>query len=252
VNTHKSTLALFIFLAIVGLAFIVLITSVRAPVPGSGGSSRAPTSTQIRSIYPGPDDPQTAAAIITLKAIGEATYLATTRTPFDTQVPFPTGTFEGSEVKFSGEKLILDALNAWGGYLNGNTVVIYAGSLLDHPEQGAIAILITLPYRNFSEKVLTPTKHGGVRVVAEQNNRLTLVANDGTIFYFDVPARQFVDSMDESVPTAALPPTYTPYAPPTETPTLMENAYPAPYSPGTLTPMYNPYPMPISPGTKAP
>jgi hypothetical protein len=54
--------------------------------------------------------------------------------------------------------------------------------------------------------------HGGVRVIAEQNNRLILQAIDGEIFYFDVPARRFVNSLSEVVPTATLLPTRTPYA----------------------------------------
>jgi hypothetical protein len=172
----------------------------------------------------------------TQKAILGATWSAITRTPFPTQVPFPTGTFEGSEVKFSAKIKGLDALNAWGGYLNGNTVVIYAGSLLDDPEQGAIAILITLPYLHFSDRVLTPTKHGGVRVVAEQNNRLTLSAADGEFFYFDVPARRFVASLTEVVPTATPPPSLTPPV----------------YVGGTPVPTYNPYPLPTVPSTEAP
>ena len=72
-------------------------------------------------------------------------------------------------------------------------------------------IFYNLPSHIFSEMNWTPTKHGGVRVVAEQNNRLTLQAIDGTLFYFDIPARRFVDSLSEVVPSATPPPTYTPY-----------------------------------------
>jgi hypothetical protein len=50
--------------------------------------------------------------------------------------------------------------------------------------------------------------------MSEQNHRLTLVSTDGTTYYFDVPARQFVASPDEVVPTATPPPTFTPYPPP--------------------------------------
>jgi hypothetical protein len=164
----------------------------------------------------------------TQKAYLYATWLAVTLTPFDTQVPFPTGTREGEMVKFSAEKMFLEALNGWDGYLNGISVVIYAGSETEEEEQGAIVILLRLPNRFFSEKVLTPTKHGGVRVVAEQNNRLTLLAADGEIFYFDVPARRFVASLTEIVPTATPPPTYTPYKPVQISSMPTNNPYPLP------------------------
>ena len=55
-------------------------------------------------------------------------------------------------VKFSAEKMFLTALNGWDGYLDGISVVIYAGSLPDDPEQGAIVIHFILPYRFFSWK----------------------------------------------------------------------------------------------------
>jgi hypothetical protein len=174
--------------------------------------------------------------VVTQKAILGATWSAITRTPFPTQIPFPTGTFEGSEVQFSAQKLDLNALNAWGGYLNGNTVVIYAGSWHGDPEQGAIVILITLPYRFYDERIFTPTKHGSVRVVAEQNNRLTLVAADGEVFYFDIPARLFVASLNEVVLTATPPPSLTSPA----------------YTTATPAPTYNPYPLPTLPSTKIP
>jgi hypothetical protein len=172
---------------------------------------------------------QTESYLITQKVVLISTIVSITRTPHDTLIPPPTGTFMDETVKFSAKIKGLDALNGWFGFVDGNQIVIYAGSLLDDPEQGAIAILIKLLYRNFSEKVLTPTRHGGVRVVAEQNNRLTLQAANGEIFYFDVPARRFVASLTKVVPTATPPPTYTPYAP-------------VPY----------PYPMPAEPGIEVP
>jgi hypothetical protein len=70
-----------------------------------------------------------------------------------------------------------------------------------------------------------------VRVVSEQDNRLTLVTTDGTTYYFDVPARRFVVSLAEAVPSATPPPTYTPIP-----------------LPGTVIP----YPAPTEPSTAAP
>jgi hypothetical protein len=195
-----------------------------------------PTTGNSNSATPYYSGTQTMAFRMTQKAILIATIAAITRTPLDTPIIPPTGTREDERIKPSGEKLGLDALNGWFGLVDGNKVSIYAGSLLEDPEQGAIAILITLPYRNFSEKVLTPTKHGGVCVVAEQNNRLTLLAADGEIFYFDVPARRFVASLTEVIPTATPPPSLTPPV----------------YAVGTPIATYNPYPMPTEPATEAP
>jgi hypothetical protein len=234
-STPINSIASFAFLVVIGLALIIAITRFREKSPGSLIPSRVYTPMVMSSVYPGPDDP-TGVAIVTNKAIMEATYLATTLTPYDTQVPLSTGTREGEMVKFSAEKLYLEALNAWGGYLDGFSVAVYAGSLPEDSEQGAIVIISSQPYQFFEEKVLTPTKHGGVRVVAEQKNRLTLIATDGEIYYFDVPARRFVDSLTEIVPTVTLVPTHTP-------------ASPAQISP---VPAYNPYPLPIEPSTEYP
>ena len=50
----------------------------------------------------------------------------------------------------------------------------------------------------------TPTQNGIVKIIAEQNEQLTLEAEDGTLFVFDIPSREFVDS------TLAVTPTPTP------------------------------------------
>jgi hypothetical protein len=71
-------------------------------------------------------------------------------------------------------------------------------------------LFLNLPTRGFDEQILTPTQNGGVHVVSEQKDRLTLVSTDGTTYYFDVPARRFVASLTEVVSSATPPPTYTP------------------------------------------
>jgi hypothetical protein len=223
-NTPVHTIAWFVFLMVIGLGIMVAITRFRVTGPSSPASVPSYTPT-MNYVYPGPDDP-TVVAIVTSKAIMEATDLATTHTPSETQVPLPTGTFEGEMAKFTAEKLFLVGFNAWHGYQAGFSVGVYAGSLPEDSEQGAIVVVSRQPYRLFEEKVLTPTKHGGVRVVAEQNNRLILQAVDGEIFYFDVPARRFADSLTEVVPTATLIPTNTSTSPAQISPLLTYNPYP--------------------------
>ena len=95
------------------------------------------------------------------------------------------------------------------------------------------------PFGNFP----TPTKHGGVRVVSEQGNRLTLVSTDGTTYYFDIPSRRFVASLTEVVPSATPPNTFPPK------PTL--HAIWTPISTPVPT-TYNPYPAPTGQNTAAP
>ena len=207
-----------------GLAFIVLITSVRGPEPGSIGSTQASTST-VQSIYPGPDGNQAVAAIVTSKAIGEATDLATTRTP-ETPIYLPTGIYDDQRVKISAALLFIDAQNAWSGIVDGQHFTLYAGALQSDPEQGVV-FMITESLSTF-EQFVSPSKHGVLRALDEQNDRVILIALDGTMFYFDVPTRQFVDSLNGVAPSVTPSPLVTP------------------------EPTSVPYPMPIEPSTEVP
>jgi hypothetical protein len=178
---------------------------------------------------------------MTQHAINLATDLATTPSPTPIRTFPPTGTLEGEHIKPSGKTMGLDAQNAWFGLLDGRPVSVYAGALLEVPEQGAIYIFVELPGRGVNELIQTPTEHGGVRVVSEQNNRLTLVSTDGTTYYYDVAARRFVDSLNEVVPSATPPNTYTPLP----TPHVFWTSTPVP-------PTNNPYPAPTGQSTAAP
>jgi hypothetical protein len=176
-------------------------------------------------------------------AIMLATYMVTTPSPTPPRTFAPTGTEEDMYVKPSGEKMGLDAQNAWLGILDGRPVSVFAGALSGDPEQGAIYIFVELNNTGVNEQILTPTKHGGVRVVSEHNNRLTLVSTDGTTYYFDVPARRFVASLTEAVPSATPPNTFPPK------PTLHPIWTPIPTP---VPPAYNPYPGPTGQSTAAP
>jgi hypothetical protein len=237
----RSDIVGFLFLGLAAVIIIVVASSSiqdrslqNGAVSGRlNGLSPSGSSNSATVYRPGA---QTQEYQIKEKEILIATIAAITRTAYITPVIPPTGTREDERVKPSGVKLGLDALNGWFGIVDGNRVSIYAGALLEETDQGAIVILISLPYRNFDVLILTPTRHGGVRVISEQNNRLTLLAVDGEIYYFDIPARRFVTSLTEIVMTATPPPTYTPYA--TE--------------PSAQVPTFNPYPMPTGSSTEAP
>ena len=199
----QSIGALFIGLVVVIVIIIASISTLdqfsqnkALPIQSTG----LQTAIMGNTLTPIMSGTQTVSYLITQKAIVLATELRITRTPFATQIPQITGTSEDVRVKVTGKLLGLDVLNGWSGLVDGNEIVVYAGSLLDDPEQGAIGITMRLPYRFLKEAVLTPARHGGVRVVAEQNNRLTLQSVDGETFYFDVPSRRFVASLTEVVP----------------------------------------------------
>ena len=247
---------LLLGLVIVAAITIAIISTLRGPAPGSvtvaasSSPAQPPQQTATPSQVPTTAIPYpfplgnlltiTAAAKetaavprMTQHAINLATDLATTPSPTPIRTFSPTGTLEGEHIKPSGKTMGLDAQNAWFGLLDGRPVSVYAGALLEVPEQGAIYIFVELPGRGMNELIQTPTEHGGVRVVSEHNNRLTLVSTESTTYYFDVPARRFVASLTEVVPSATPPFTYTPIP----TPHVFWTSTPVP-SP------YTPYPAP--------
>jgi hypothetical protein len=89
-------------------------------------------------------------------------------------------------------------------------ISLYAGASSDDPDQGVIVFSIN---NSQFEYYPTPTRHGAVRVVIVQDNRLTLVSTDGTIYYFDIPSLSYVSSMTEFAPSITPPPTRTPFPP---------------------------------------
>jgi hypothetical protein len=244
-------------LATVAAITIAIISTLRRPAPGSATAAVSPDptsspqqpatppqepTTEIPYPYPNPFEfftstaaaRQTAAGPLnTQYAIMLATDLATTPSPTPPRTFSPTGTLEGERVKPSGKTMGLDAQNAWYGLLDGRPVSVHAGALSEDSSQGAIFISAKLLGPGVNELILTPTKHGGVRVVSEHNNRLTLVSTDGTTYYFDIPSLSYVSSLTVFAPSITPPPARTPIPPNyvTETPT----PYPPPY---------NPYPNP--------
>jgi hypothetical protein len=107
-----------------------------------------------------------------------------------------------------GDKLI----RVFAGALQGNGIVF-----LPRPWQGLVIVEVRIPNTDAfvageSGFFNTPSKVGSVKIVDAQGERLVLRAEDGTTFYFDVPARRFVSSLTEVVPTATPAPA-TPQAP---------------------------------------
>jgi hypothetical protein len=253
----REIILIVIGLGIIGLATTAIISTLRLPAPGGAtvAASPSPTSSPQHTAtssqesttaipYPYPFENQlkpsaaaakTAAGLLSTKAILIKTYLATTPSPTSPITPFPTGIIESNiKQKASGELLGLDTQNVWVGYVAGNEADVTAGALLSDPEQGAIYLVVSIPHSDVMELILTPTKHGAVHVVSEHHNRLMLVSTDGTTYYFDVPARRFVGSLTEVVPSATPLPTYTPFPPPSFI--GIPTPYPAPSEQSTAIP----------------
>jgi hypothetical protein len=258
-NPFREMGLLVLVLAIVGVITVLIFGTFRVRNKGEVPITTTPYSTATFEEpptalpYPVPlENPLTPTAaarqtaqgpLDTQYAIMLATYMVTTPSSTPPRTFAPTGTREGERIKPSGEKMGLDAQNAWVGILNRRPVSVYAGALSGVPEQGAIYIFVELHNTGVNELILTPTKHGGVRVVSEHHNLLTLVSTDGTTYYFSIPARRFVASRTEVVPSATPPNTFPPK------PTLHPIWTPIPTP---VPPTYNPYPAPTGQSTAAP
>jgi hypothetical protein len=230
-STPINTVAQIALLVILGLAIVFAITTLRGTTPSRLSSTQGTTPEGTGSVTPGPDETQTVAAIITFKAIVGTTEAARTSIP-QTPIILATGIYEDEPVKQSGKLLGLDAQNGWSGSVDGYHFFIYAGALLSDPEQGVIVMVTTKPSGTSIDQFETSTQHGALRAVSEQNNRLTLIATDGTVFYFDLPTRQFVASLTEVAPSVT--PSLTPS--PSATPEPTGLPYPLPTEPNTVVP----------------
>lgn len=129
--------------------------------------------------------------------------------------------------------------NYWSGIVNGEGIGVMAGAGVRDTSSGA---LIVSRRDGSREGYMAPSAHGALWVRAENSARLTIESDDGTIFYFDVPGRQFVADLAVVVPTVDL---RTPRVIPTVTPVPgPSQGYPGPGS--TAAPSETPPPGPTS------
>jgi hypothetical protein len=209
------------------------VSDTPAPTPPNTPTSATPMPTEepTPTDVPTPDEQATDNYIATVIAerqiiLTTAAYLATTT--LSTPVVGPTGIYDNQYVKAYLGKYGFDVENMWFGYVNGHHTNVYAGAPHEDPNQGMLRVYLDLPEGLFKQDYPAPLAAGAVRVVAEQNNRLTLISTDGTTFYFDVPGLQFVDSLTEIVPTI------TPYV--SETPSATWTPGPTQTPVATCTP----------------
>jgi hypothetical protein len=107
--------------------------------------------------------------------------------------------------------------NVWVGSVNGTWYSLYAGAEQAHPKEGALLLVTVDRAQVWEERFRVPLSQGALRVTAEQVQRLTLSAPDGTPYYFDVLARRFVGSLVAYADTATPLPSLTPTVPVTPT-----------------------------------
>lgn len=128
--------------------------------------------------------------------------------PSSTPVPTPAGArptvitvphrtagsgeiFEGGPPPVSSQSFQL--INSWRKLSTDPAVLVWAGWTTPERTQGAVVVIVNRSSGATSgESYLTPAKSGPVRIVDAVGERLTLTSESGTIFYFDVPSRQFV------------------------------------------------------------
>jgi hypothetical protein len=176
-----------------------------------------PSANVVGTSFPSATKQSTQSATSTDVGIKETVAAGATQeratSPIPSPIPQPTGIYENENIKAQWLKQGFEVQNAWAGLVDGNQIGIWAGAYASNPDQGVLQLIIILPYRTYQEEFVADGQHGALHITFEQNNRLILSATDQTTFYFDVPARRFVSSLNEIVPSAEPPPTYTPYAP---------------------------------------
>jgi hypothetical protein len=85
-------------------------------------------------------------------------------------------------------------LNAWQGRAGGGFVSVYAGAAAGDANQGVVVVVTLEDARHPTlgqQLVKTPSRSGALRVAAANGSLLTLQAQGGASFTFDIAARRF-------------------------------------------------------------
>ncbi len=119
----------------------------------------------------------------------------------------PTTRQEGilvlEEHDFEDVGLIAD--NGWQGWVDDNWVRVLAGRSISN--NGGLLLIFT---ENAAFQSVHLTAAAPLRIEDANGSRLTLRDRDGAAYFFDVAARQFLNSPDEVAPSLPPLPTFTP------------------------------------------
>jgi hypothetical protein len=103
----------------------------------------------------------------------------------------------------------VDFGNCWSGRINDEYIFVSALVKKADPTQGLLQVYTTTVGVSYFGPVSwysTPTRSGLIKVVDATGYRLTLRADDGTLFYFDVLTRQWGTPGPSPVPSSLPPP----------------------------------------------
>jgi hypothetical protein len=203
-------------LAMIALTMVFFLQKASAPLAPATAPASTPSAPTSEGVgYPAPTIEPTATATLEPDVSLTLAWIQTSQ-PIAT-VDYPVGIFEEGLANYS--KLGFAIQNGWRREINGYAARVAAGALVSDPQQGIVLVSWDLPDAPNAGVYETPLKAGAVRITAEDGFRLTLQANDGTIFYFDVPGQKFVSSLTEIAPTVTPRPSFTPEMPTQPVPT---------------------------------
>ena len=141
--------------------------------------------------------------------VASGTPFASTPIPL-TQVEPVTTPVLGISGECMDPSTTVDVGNCWAARINDEYVFVAALVKKSDPAQGLLHVYTTtvgISYFGPANWYATPTHSGLIRVVDATGYRLTLRAEDGNIFYFDVLTRQWVTLTPAPSPIPSLLPT---------------------------------------------
>ena len=99
----------------------------------------------------------------------------------------------------------------WEEWTYSSEISVRGGHAINSPQQGIVWVQITPHHSGPQSRIIieSPAQVGTLNVIGAIGERLILTSEQGQTFYFDVPALQFVNSLEETVPTATPYPTQT-------------------------------------------
>jgi hypothetical protein len=258
----RSKPLIWLFL-ITGIGIVILGTVILLPKVLRGvaaqpsffiGTAQVTTGTEITTLQPTISETptqidyfsieQTSYAMFTLTQEAYLTSPPSTRTPGPSPTP-PTYTPKPFVAGISDSQAapltqVYTIENWWQDIVNGEKVRVFAGGKRDNPGEPTIevskgilfVITVAMDESNVDYQFYEPpiSDTGLLSITAVTNYRLTIQAESGAVLYFDVPTRQFVESLTATVSA----PTVTPLPPITPSPT---NILPCPIG--------GPYPPPV-------
>ncbi len=122
--------------------------------------------------------------------------------PYPTEMPWPSHPTEHGKIYDKSLEdnpigKMLYSVNYWIGSLDDQRLGVYAGHISTNPVQGLILVRESIvengePKYKFTE-YLTLSQVGALRIISEIGGQLTLKAADGSLLYFDLTTRQWVN-----------------------------------------------------------